>query len=150
MFKQSQSIAKSLLPTNATEGWDKFFLGFDEHFNMLNKQFAELAKNVPTYPPINIRKTGDSSYVVEVAVAGFAKNDIEIEMVGDRLTIRGKTQDDTEDNYVFKGIAGRAFTRTFQLLDNLEVQNASLVNGMLKITLDGMVQAQKKLIPITE
>ena len=151
MFKQLQSTAKSLMPTNAAfTDWDRFFVGIDEHFNMLTKQFAEVAKNMPSYPPVSIRKIGDNSYVVELALAGFSKNDIEIEMVGDILTIRGKSQDDTEDNYVFKGIAGRSFTRSFQLLDNLEVKNASMINGMLKITLEGMLQTQKKLIPISE
>lgn len=150
MFKHMQTTAKSLMPANAFTDWDKFFVGFDEHFNTLTKQFAEVSKNLPTYPPVNIRKSGDNTYVVELAVAGFSKNDIEIEMDGDRLAIRGKTQDDSDDNYILKGIAGRAFTRTFQLLDNLEVKNASLVNGMLKITLDGMIETQKKLIPISE
>ena len=150
MFKHMQTTAKSLMPSNAFTDWDKFFVGFDEHFNTLTKQFAEVSKNLPTYPPVNIRKSGDNTYVVELAVAGFSKNDIEIEMDGDRLVIRGKTQDDSDDNYILKGIAGRAFTRTFQLLDNLEVKNASLVNGMLKITLDGMIETQKKLIPISE
>jgi len=58
----------------------KFFVGFDEQFNRLAKIHDDMSKNIPNYPPYNIKKTGDNTYVIEVAVAGFSKQDIEIEL----------------------------------------------------------------------
>lgn len=125
--------------------FDKYFVGFDDHVTKLNKFSQEVAKNLPTYPPYNIRKNSENSYTVELACAGFGKSDIDIEMEGDKLIIRGNTIEESEDNYLFKGIANRAFTRTFTLMDNIEVKNAELVNGMLKIFLEGQHEIAKKI-----
>ena len=124
----------------------KFYVGFDDHVNRLYQIATDMAKTARNYPPYNIKKTGENSYCVEMAVAGFGKSDIDIELNGDKLVISGKveTQED-EDNYMFKGIANSAFTRTFSVLDNLEVKNAELVNGMLKIFLEGQHQLVKKI-----
>ena len=64
---------------------DKFFVGFDDQFTRLAKMHDDMTKNIPNYPPYNIKKTGDNTYVVEVAVAGFAKQDIEIELVDGKM-----------------------------------------------------------------
>lgn len=125
--------------------FDKFFVGFDDHVNRLQKIGSEVAKNVPNYPPYNIRKNSESSYTVELACAGFGKSDIDIEMEGDKLVIRGNITEESDDDYLFKGIANRAFTRTFTLMDNIEVKNAELVNGMLKIFLEGQHEIAKKI-----
>lgn len=124
----------------------KFYVGFDDHVNRLNQIATDMAKTARNYPPYNIKKTGENSYCVEMAVAGFGKSDIDIELNGDKLVISGKveTQEDEQD-YMFKGIANSAFTRTFSVLDNLEVKNAELVNGMLKIFLEGQHQLVKKI-----
>ena len=76
-----------------------------------------------------------------MAVAGFSQSDIEITLDGNKLTITGKTTDDAEGGeFLFKGIANRAFTRTFALADKIEVQSAEIVNGMLKVALDKLVE----------
>ena len=127
---------------------DKFFVGFDEQFNRFAKMHDDLTKSIPNYPPYNIKKTGENTYLVELAVAGFAKQDIEIELVDGKLIIRGNTASDepTEaDNvFLFKGIANRAFSRSFILDDQIEVKDAELFNGMLKVFLERIIPEHKK------
>lgn len=125
--------------------FDKFFVGFDDQFNKIAKIHDDLTKNIPNYPPYNIKKTGDNTYVIELAVAGFAKQDIEIELADGKMLIKGNTQnDETEDNFLFKGIAARNFTRTFALDDQIEIQDAELMNGMLKVFLERIIPEHRK------
>ena len=126
----------------SSKDFDKFFVGFDEQFDRLAKLGQDLSKNVPSYPPFNIKKIADNKYVIEVAVAGFTQSDVEITLEGNKLTVAGNTQDDSDNEFLFKGIANRAFTRTFALADKIEVESAEMVNGMLKIALDKIVDAQ--------
>ena len=124
---------------------DKFFVGFDEQFNRMQKLHDDLTKNIPNYPPYNIRKTGDNTYTIEMAVAGFGQSEIDIEIDGGKLIVRGNVNADNESNdYVFKGIATRAFTRSFAIDDQIEVKDAELFNGMLKIALERLVPEEKK------
>lgn len=127
----------------SSKDFDKFFVGFDDQFDQLVKLQQDLSKNVNNYPPYNIRKIDDNKYVIEVAVAGFSQSDVEVTVEGNKLVIEGKTTDDS-DNFLFKGIANRAFSRTFALADKIEVQSAEMVNGMLKIALDKFVEASTK------
>lgn len=127
----------------SSKDFDKFFVGFDDQFDQLVKLQQDLSKNVHNYPPYNIRKIEDNKYVIEVAVAGFSQSDVEVTVEGNKLVIEGKTTDDS-DNFLFKGIANRAFSRTFALADKIEVQSAEMVNGMLKIALDKFVEASTK------
>ena len=131
-----------LLPTMPKD-FDKFFVGFDEQFNRLAKLHDDITKNIPNYPPYNIKKTGENTYIIEMAVAGFAKQDIEIEFADDKLIVKGNTSDDDSD-YLFKGIAGRNFTRTFALNDQIEIKGAELFNGMLQIALERIIPEHKK------
>lgn len=125
--------------------FDKFFVGFDDHYDRMVKMHDDLTKNIPNYPPYNIRKTGENTYVIELALAGFAKQDIEIELVDGKMVIRGKTTEDADEgNYLFKGIANRGFTRTFALEDQIEVKNAEMLNGMLKVFLEKIIPEHKK------
>ena len=126
----------------SSKDFDKFFVGFDEQFTQLAKTAQDLTKNIPSYPPFNIKKLADNKYVIELAVAGFTQSDVEITLDGNKLTIAGNTQDDSDNEFLFKGIANRAFTRTFALADKIEVQSAEMVNGMLKIALDKIIEAQ--------
>jgi molecular chaperone IbpA len=123
--------------------FDKFFVGFDEQFNRLAKIHDDVTKNIPNYPPYNIRKTGDNTYVIEIAVAGFGKQEIDITFEDNKLIVAGSTKDDA-DNFLFRGIANRAFTRTFALDDQIEIQDAALINGMLKIALERIIPEHKK------
>lgn len=131
-----------------SKDFDKYFIGFDA----LRKQFEETLPTIPGYPPYNLKKIDDNKYVIEMAVAGFAKTDIEIETANSVLRISGKTADDSENNYVFKGVANRPFTREYRLADTIEVKNADLVNGMLKIFLENLIPDHKKpkKVPVGE
>lgn len=127
----------------AFKDFDKFFVGFDDTYNKLSKLHDDITKNIPNYPPYNIRKVDDNKYVIELAVAGFSTSDVEITFEDNKLIVSGKTHDDA-DNFLFKGIANRAFTRTFALDDQIVIDNAEMVNGMLKIALDRIVPEHKK------
>jgi molecular chaperone IbpA len=125
--------------------FDKFFVGFDDQFRQLQKLHDDVTKNIPNYPPYNIKKVDDTHYVIEMAVAGFGQTDIDIEIDGGKLVVKGNVNsDEPEDNFLFKGIAARAFTRTFALNDQVEVKDAELFNGMLKIALERLIPEEKK------
>ena len=133
---------------NNFKDFDKFFVGFDDQYNKLVKLHDDLTKGIPNYPPYNIKKVDDNHYTIELAVAGFSQSNIDIEMDDGKLIIKGLTCSEDEEqeanNYLFRGIANRAFTRIFALSDRLEVNNAEMVNGMLKVTLERLVPEAKK------
>ena len=127
--------------------FDKFFVGFDESAKQLQSLHADLTKNIPNYPPYNIRKNDENSYTIELAVAGFGESEIDITIDGGKLIVKGNVDtatDALEDNFLFKGIATRAFTRAFAIDDHIEVKNAELFNGMLKIALERLVPEEQK------
>lgn len=127
----------------------KSLIGYDEVFNRITKFHDEVAKNIPNYPPYNIKKTDENTYVIEMAVAGFGKQDIEINVAGDTLTIKGNAHQDTDDEdkahtFFYQGLAMRPFTRTFNLNDNVEVKGAEMINGILKVALEHIIPEHKK------
>lgn len=125
--------------------FDKFYVGFDDVLNRMVKIHDEVAKNIPNYPPYNIKKTDENTYVIEMAVAGFGKTDITIETEGDKLVIKGSTDTKEEDsNVLFQGLAFRPFTRMFTLNDQVEVKNAEMINGLLKVSLERIIPDHKK------
>ena len=125
---------------------DKYFVGFDDLASRVVKAHSELAKNIGNYPPFNIRKTGDNTYQIEIAVAGFGQQDIEVELADNKLVIKGavKSGADEDKDYIFRGIGMRPFTRIFAVEDKVEVQSAEIFNGMLKIALEKMIPEEKK------
>jgi molecular chaperone IbpA len=129
---------------------DKFFVGYDKIFDRLREFHDEATKNIPNYPPFNIKKTAENQYVIEMAVAGFGKTDISIETEGDKLVVKGNAQNDEADTEtMYQGLALRPFTRMFTLNDSVEVQNAEMINGLLRITLERLIQeSQRKQITI--
>jgi len=132
------------------KSFDPFTIGFDEVIDKIQSMHSEMAKGVPGYPPYNIKQVKENKYVIEMAVAGFAKSDIEVTLEGDKLVIKGVAKDnETDGSYIFKGIAGRNFERTFTLADKIEIKDAELVNGMLQIWLENMVKAQDAVKKIT-
>ena len=133
----------TLLP-QVFKDFDKFFVGFDDTYNRITKMHDDLTKNIPNYPPYNIKKVDDNTYVIEIAVAGFSKSEIEVEFADDKLIVRGNAQDDAGSDWLYKGIAARNFTRTFALDDKIEIKDAALVNGMLKIALEKIIPEHKK------
>lgn len=126
--------------------FDRFFVGFEQPIQQMQKLHEDLTKNIPNYPPYNIRKNSENSYTIEIAVAGFAESEIDIELDGGKLIVKGNVEAtaDQEDNFLFKGIATRAFTRAFAIDDHIEIKNAELFNGMLKIALERLVPEEKK------
>lgn len=123
---------------------DKFFVGFDDQWNRMAKLHDDMTKNIPNYPPFNIKKTDENKYVIEVAVAGFSKSEIEVEFAEDKLIIKGSSANDEDGEWLHKGIATRNFTRSFVLNDQVEIKDAELVNGMLKIALEKIIPEHKK------
>lgn len=106
-------------------------VGFDRLFDMLeNSNFG--AEN---YPPFDLIKVDDNCYRIEVAVAGFGKDEIEITSQQNVLLVRGQKSDDDGSNYVHRGIANRSFERRFALADHIQVRGADLRDGMLAIEL---------------
>lgn len=132
-----------------TSNFDRFFVGADAVAKALHDNAAWLANNAATsYPPFNLKKVEDNKYVIEMAVAGFSKQDIELTLEENKLLIKGSTTTDTSGDeataYLHKGIADRGFTRQFTLADNVEIHNANLINGMLKIWLEHVIPESKK------
>lgn len=110
-------------------------IGFDRMANLLDSVSQTEAKQ-PTYPPYNIELTGDDTYRITMAVAGFSEQDLDIQLEQNRLTVAGKkNQDVTPKEYLHQGIAERSFERRFQLADHVRVEKAGLENGLLHIDL---------------
>jgi molecular chaperone IbpA len=131
--------------------FDKVFVGFDDQFERMQKLHDDLTKNIPNYPPFNVRKVDDKHYTIEIAVAGFAEHEIDIEIDGGKLVVKGNTASaEPEDNYIFKGIANRAFTRAWAVGDEYEVKDAEIFNGILKIALERLVPVAQtaKKVPV--
>jgi len=126
--------------------FDRIWVGFDEQVARMHEMHDQFAKNIPNYPPYNIKKIDDNKYVIEMAVAGFAKSDIEVTMEDGKLIIEGKAHDDDKDNsqYLFQGLANRAFKRSFALSDHIEIDNAEYINGILKVALERIIPEHKK------
>ena len=110
-------------------------VGFDNVFDQLSSlsQFE-----IPKYPPYNIKKVDDNKYQLEMALAGFAKSDLEVEVKDNTLTVTGNSADDTENtnSFVYKGIAQRAFTRQWTLMNYLKVFSANFKDGVLVVDME--------------
>jgi molecular chaperone IbpA len=131
-----------------SSNFDRFFIGADKLAKSLKEGSEWLANNAAaSYPPFNLKKVDDNKYVIEMAVAGFTKQDIELTLEDSKLVIKGNAAGDTDaeaPEYLHYGIANRAFTRRFTLADNVEIHNAELINGMLKVWLEHMIPEEKK------
>ena len=115
-------------------------IGFDRLARLMDN--ARNVSDATGYPPYNIEKTGDDSYVLTMAVAGFSEADIEITAQENTLTVAGKPQPQPEGDrarYLHRGIAGRAFERRFVLADHIVVEGADLANGLLHVQLKRVV-----------
>jgi molecular chaperone IbpA len=111
-------------------------VGFDRMFNLLDS-VGGLETSAPTYPPYNIERTGENEYRVTMAVAGFGEDDLSIEAKENTLTVKGEKSEteEKENQFLYRGIAARAFERRFQLADHVEVKGATLENGLLHVDL---------------
>jgi molecular chaperone IbpA len=128
---------------------DKWFVGADRMLKSLATAQENYAK-ANNWPPYNILKVDDNNYTIELAVAGFGKHNLDIELANNTLVVKGGYTVDEIDSvenpvqYLWKGIADRVFTRKFTLADSVEVKNAEYINGMLKIFLENVVPEEKK------
>jgi molecular chaperone IbpA len=119
-------------------------IGFDNLFDTLNRTFAN-SRTDGNYPPHNVVKLDDTHYVIEVAVAGFAEDEIDVELKENVLTVRGEqAKPEQEVEYLHKGISARNFTRTFPLAEHIEVRGATVKNGILAIALEQIVPEENK------
>jgi len=132
--------------------FDKYFVGSDKFLAKVQETMDLVANSAASagYPPFNLKKTDDNVYVIEMAVAGFGKNDIELTLEDNKLKIAGHTTVDTlvadgvDQTFLHKGISDRPFERTFSLADNVVVNNAQYINGLLKIWLEHIIPEDKK------
>jgi molecular chaperone IbpA len=122
-------------------------MGFSVGFDSIFERFFDMDTTRDSgYPPYNIRKINEAQYVIEIALAGFSKDDIEVELTEGSLAIRSKKEEETngEDSFVHKGIARRDFLRNFTLSDDIIVKGADLKDGMLIINLEKVIPDEKK------
>ena len=123
---------------------DPLFVGFERIFDRMNA-VNKLTSVQQKYPPYNIVKADENTYLIELAVAGFGEEDLDIEIHNSVLTIRGNVADTQEStDYIFKGIAARNFERKFTLADTVEVKDITLSQGMLIIRLENIIPDEKK------
>ena len=111
-----------------------YAVGFDRVFDTLNRYVDNNATSTG-FPPYNIRKEGDYNHVIEMALAGFGKEDIEVEVADGTLSIRSVKENSEDDSTVYRGISYRKFDRKFTLADDIVVNGAKLENGMLSLEL---------------
>ena len=142
MNNRALTIFNQLRPV--TVGFDNVF----DHFErMVNDDFF----NVPTvnYPPYNIVKTGVNTYNVEVALAGFSRDDVSVEFVEGVMTIKSKDRteskkQDADDNIIHKGISKRYFSKSFTVADDVEIKGAELKDGLLTVSMERIIPENKK------
>ena len=145
MTSKDLSIFNSLKP---------FSIGFDDMFDHFESMLGNGGLVQNNYPPYNIRKAGKDKYAIELAVAGFNKNDVEIEYEDNLLTVKTKNVEKTVEKdgneIIHRGISQRSFSRSFTIADDVKVNGADLKDGLLTINCEKIVpeQKKKKLIPI--
>lgn len=139
--------------------FERFFVGFDPIMKKISDAAEQTVKLAQNYPPYNIKKIDENKYTIEMAVAGFGKQDIEVELANSKLIVKGNVKSGEEaekdskgewtwPQFLYQGLAMRPFTRQFTLADNVEIHNAELVNGILKIVLEAIVPEEKKPVKI--
>ena len=126
-----------------------YAVGFDRVFDQLNQYVANNVQSTG-FPPYNIRKVGDYNYAIEMALAGFGKDDIEVEVADGTLSVRSVKENSEDESTLYRGISYRRFERKFTMADDIVVNDAGLENGMLTIDLERVVPEEKKprLIPV--
>jgi molecular chaperone IbpA len=119
---------------------DPFFIGFDRVLDRMHQQIP----GQTNYPPYNIIKVDDDHYTIDIAVAGFLEDELEIELKDGVLSVEGKKSDDDKTQYLHKGISTRQFRRTFTLADTIVVKGADYNSGILHIDLENVIPEEKK------
>ena len=134
------------LPTRVFDPFKNMTVGFDNIFDQLST-LSDF--DIPNYPPYNIKKIDKENYQLEMALAGFTKADVIVEVKENILTISGKSSDKEDDSFVHQGIARRAFKRRWTLAEHLEVDEAELIDGILMVKMRLNLPEEKKPKTIT-
>ena len=125
-----------------------FSVGFDSIFDEFDRMLESTERYSTNYPPYNIKRVNDTDYRIEVALAGYDKDDIEVELKNSALTVRNKTKEQTIDEkgngVIHKGISTRQFERAFTISEDIKVKDAELKNGLLTIDLERIIPDEKK------
>jgi molecular chaperone IbpA len=120
-----------------------YAVGYDRIFDQL-QLYAKNNLQSQGFPPYNIQKGGDTTYTIEMALAGFGKEDITVELTENTLSVRSDKKDESDEYTYHRGISYRKFDRRFTLADDIVVNSAELENGMLTIELERIVPEEKK------
>ena len=125
-----------------------FSVGFDSIFEEFDRMLESTERYNSNYPPYNIRKLNDNDYKIEVALAGYSKDDIELELKDSTLTVRNKIKEkvinENGNGVIHKGISTRQFERSFTISEDIKIKNAELKNGLLNIDLERIIPDEKK------
>tara|TARA_X000000368_G_scaffold404391_1_gene380372 strand:- start:404 stop:847 length:444 start_codon:yes stop_codon:yes gene_type:complete len=125
-------------------------IGFDNIFDHFENMFDGDVMTIPqvNYPPYNIVRTGDNTYDIELALAGFSKDDIDVEYENNVLTVKSikkaEEKDEQSNGVIHRGISKRMFTKSFTVADDVEVKGAELKDGLLRVSLERIIPESKK------
>ena len=122
---------------------DPFLVGFDQIFDRLVSTGTASAR-APSYPPYNIVKVNETDFRIELAVAGFGKKDIDVEVADGIITVKSIKENSEDEDIVHRGISYRKFEKRFSIADDIQVKGAKLENGLLTIDLERIVPEEKK------
>ena len=141
-------VSKQIFDTLSLPQILNYTIGFDRTFNRLESNLLGGNQNYQrqdNYPPYNIKKVDDFNYIIELAVAGFGKKDIDVKLADGTLSIKSNKDEDAEaEEMLHKGISTRNFERKFTLADDIVIQSAKLKDGLLSIELEQIVPEDKK------
>ena len=130
------------------EPFKPFSVGFDNLFDDFDRIYKFNSDSINHYPPYNIRKINDTDYVIELAIAGFGKKDIEVKSQENTLTIKSKDKKeevlDKDEDILHRGISQRSFTRSFTVAEDVVVKGADLKDGLLSVKLERIIPDEKK------
>ena len=125
-----------------------FSVGFDSIFDEFDRMLESSERHSTNYPPYNIHKIDENVFKIEVALAGYSKEDIEVELKDNNLTVRNKPKEkvvnQNGEGVIHKGISTRQFERAFTISEDIKVKDAELKNGLLTIDLERIVPEEKK------
>lgn len=125
-------------------------IGFDNIFDHFENMFDGDVMTIPqvNYPPYNIVRTGEHTYDIELALAGFSKDDIDVEYENNVLTVKSikkaEEKDEQPNGVIHRGISKRMFTKSFTVADDVEVKGAELKDGLLRVSLERIIPESKK------
>ena len=144
-------LLKEFFMTRSLSAWNSlrpFSVGFDSIFDEFDRVLESTERHNSNYPPYNIHKINENEFKIEVALAGYSKDDIELELKDSTLTVRNKQKEkivnENTNGMIHKGISTRQFERAFTISEDIKIKNAELKNGLLNIDLERIIPDEKK------